>query len=157
MWGLKMSSNITMVGLFGTCGSSTWRKPVIDRFIAEGVGFFNPQVEDWTPELAVIEAEHLAGDVIVLMAVTGETTGAASLVEAGLMVARALLEPDKSFVLYIEPEVNPALEGAKDSNRARRLLAEHLGHFGQVPNLRVATSLDEALEMTLQLWGQLDG
>ncbi len=103
-----------------------------------------------------MEAEHLAGDAIIVMAVTGETTGAASLVEAGLMVGRALLEPGKRFVLLVEPEADPALEGAKDSNRARRLLAEHLGHFGEVKNLHVVDTFEEMLELTLQLWKELE-
>ena len=47
-----MSNNaIECVGLFGTCGSSTWRAPFIEAFEAEEVEYFNPQVEDWTPEL----------------------------------------------------------------------------------------------------------
>lgn len=150
-----MSKNIKTVGLFGTCGASTWRASFIEQFEAEGVEYFNPQVDDWTPELAEVEAHHLASDTIVLMVITGETTGAASLVEAGLMVARAITEPDKSFVLFVESEADSTLEGAKDSNRARRLLAEHLGHFEEVKNLHVVTDLDEGLELTLRLWNEL--
>lgn len=151
-----MLNNIKTVGLFGTCGASTWRVGFVATFEELGVSYFNPQVDDWRPELAAIEARHLAGDAIVLMAVTGETTGAASLVEAGLMVARAIMEPDKSFVLYVEPEADASLEGVKDSNRARRLLLEHLGHFEEVDNLRVVNSFQEMLELTLQLWKELE-
>ena len=153
-----MSNNaIECVGLFGTCGSSTWRAPFIEAFEAEEVEYFNPQVEDWTPELASVEARHLAGDAIITMVVTGETTGAASVVEAGLMVARAILEPEKRFILFVEPEADPSLEGAKDSNRARRLLAEHLAHFLEVKNLHVVADLPHALGLTLQLWEELEG
>ena len=152
-----MSNNtIKSVGLFGTCGASTWRRGFVAVFEEAGVEYFNPQVDDWTPELASVEARHLAGDAIVVMSVTGETTGAASLVEAGLMVARAIMEPDKSFVLYVEPEAHPTLEGAKDSNRARRLLLEHLQHFGEVKNLHIVHSFQEMLELTLQLWEELE-
>ena len=152
-----MSNSIKAIGLFGTCGSSTWRAPFIEAFEAEGIEYFNPQVDDWTPELASVEARHLAGDAIITMVVTGETTGSASLVEAGLMVARAILEPKKRFILLVEPEADPSLEGAKDSNRARRLLAEHLAHFLEVKNLHVVSSLDHALGLTLQLWEELEG
>ena len=151
-----MSNTIKTVGLFGTCGNSAWRAPFVARFAAEGVEFFNPQVDNWTPELASVEAGHLAGDVIVLMAVTGETTGAASLVEAGLMVARAVLEPDKRFLLFVEPEADASLEGAKDSNRARRLLLEHLSHFRGVRNLYCVDSLDAMQELALLLWEKLE-
>ena len=150
-----MSNNIKAISLFGTCGSSTWRAPFIEAFEAEGVEYFNPQVDDWTPELASVEARHLAGDAIVLMVVTGETTGSASLVEAGLLVARAIQEPDRFFLLYIEEEADPSLEGAKDSNRARRLLLEHLSRFDRVPNLEVVSSLEEALDLSVKLWRAL--
>ena len=69
-----MSNSIKAIGLFGTCGSSTWRAPFIEAFEAEGIEYFNPQVDDWTPELASVEARHLAGDAIITMVVTGETT-----------------------------------------------------------------------------------
>ena len=151
-----MSNNaIECVGLFGTCGSSTWRDPFVETFRAKGVDYFNPQVADWTPELATVEADHLAGDAIVMMAVTGETVGAASLVEAGLLVARAIQEPNRFFLLYIEEEVDPSLEGAKDSNRARRLLLEHLSRFDRVPNIEVASSLEGALDLSVKLWRAL--
>ena len=152
-----MSNNnmIPAVGLFGTCGASTWRTAFVEAFRAKGVDYFNPQVADWTPELATVEADHLAGDAIVMMAVTGETVGAASLVEAGLLVARAIQEPNRFFLLYIEEEVDPSLEGAKDSNRARRLLLEHLSRFGNVPNLEVVASLEEALDLSVKLWRAL--
>ena len=152
-----MSNNkmIPAVGLFGTCGSSTWRDPFVETFRAKGVDFFNPQVDDWSPELATIEADHLAGDAIIMMAVTGETVGAASLVEAGLLVARAIQEPNRFFLLYIEEEVDPSLEGAKDSNRARRLLLEHLSRFDRVPNIEVASSLEGALDLSVKLWRAL--
>ena len=153
-----MSNNtIKTVGLFGTCGGSRWRQNFIWHLGLQGVEYFDPQVEDWTPELASVEAEHLASDAIVVMVVTSETTAAASLVEAGLMVARAILEPEKSFVLYVAPEAFPELEGAKDSNRARRLLTEHLGHFKEVKNLHVVSDFDQVLGLTLQLWNELEG
>ena len=153
-----MSNNtIKRVGLFGTCGGSRWRQNFAWHFDRLGVEYFDPQVEDWTPECASIEARHLAEDVIIVMTITAETTAAASLVEAGLMVARAILEPEKSFVLYVAPEAFPELEGAKDSNRARRLLTEHLGHFKEVKNLHVVPHFDQVLGLTLQLWNELEG
>ena len=54
-----------VVGLFGTCGDSTFRK---DLFIPEyerlGIAYFNPQVDDWKPEYADVEADHLATDTV---------------------------------------------------------------------------------------------
>jgi hypothetical protein len=35
-------------------------------------------------------------------------------------------------------------------------LAEHLGHFGEVKNLHVVDTFEEMLELTLQLWKELE-
>jgi len=43
------------VGLFGTCGGSTWRNKFIERYNNEDIMFFNPQVEEWDPSMAAIE------------------------------------------------------------------------------------------------------
>lgn len=40
------------VGLFGTCGRSKWRNPFMEKYKELGIKFFNPQVDDWKPELA---------------------------------------------------------------------------------------------------------
>lgn len=58
------------VGLFGTCGGSKWRNNFMLKYNEMGINYFNPQVDDWKPELAEIEAEHLVNDDIVLFPVT---------------------------------------------------------------------------------------
>ena len=76
----------TTIGLFGTCGKSTWRKPFIERFNALKIPYFNPQVENWTPECTDIEAEHLANDGVILFPITDETTATGSLAETGFSI-----------------------------------------------------------------------
>lgn len=65
------------IGMFGTCGGSTWREKFIEKYEEQGMNYFNPQVENWTPECAVDEARHLAEDKIILFPVTqdAETPG----------------------------------------------------------------------------------
>lgn len=78
-----MSNLKDVVGLFGTCGTSLWRDPVMEELAVAGIEFFNPVVPDWTPECATIEADHLATDKVILFVVTGETEGFGSLAETG--------------------------------------------------------------------------
>ena len=70
-----------VIGLFGTCGNSLWRDQFISVYKEKGIEYFNPQKEDWCPEDADIEAQHLVQDEIVLFPVTDESYGCGSLAE----------------------------------------------------------------------------
>ncbi len=144
------------VGLFGTCGASTWRKAFIEAYERLGVPYFNPQVEDWKPELADLEAWHLANDEVILFPVTGETFGAGSLAETGFSALSAMRWNAQRFVVvYVELTLDEALaksnpEAAKDSVRARKLVLAHLKE--QAPkNVFVVSSLEEMLRVSLRL------
>lgn len=143
------------VGLFGTCGGSKWREPFIDCYTKEGIACFNPQVDDWKPEDAVVEAKHLASDAVVLFPITGETYGTGSLAETGFSILNAIrLDDRRDFVIYIEMELDPRLDNAvarKESLRARALVKEHLKKL-RLSNLYLVDSLEEMLEVSLALY-----
>ncbi len=142
------------IGLFGTCGGSRWRDAFIERYTALGIEFFNPQVDDWKPEDAEIEAEHLAEDAIVLFPITGETYGTGSLAETGFSALQAIkLNAHRDFVVMIERELNPALQdevARKESIRARALVAKHLQKL-DMANVYIVESLEDMLELSLAL------
>jgi len=145
------------IGLFGTCGASRWRAPFIAAYQAAGIPFFNPQVEDWHPECAAIEARHLVEDPIVLFPVTGETYGTGSLAETGFSILQTLRTRsfNRSLILLIEPTLDPALVeadpvAAKESTRARALVRAHLDQV-EDPNVYVVESLDAMLTLSLEL------
>lgn len=46
------------VFLGGTCNGTTWRDELIKEFEQFGVEYFNPVVEDWTPECQAIEEDE---------------------------------------------------------------------------------------------------
>ena len=122
-----------------------------------GIEFFNPQVDDWTPELADVEAHHLANDDVILFPVTGETLGTDSLAEIGFSVLTAMRWASHRFVVvYVEPAVHKALEmqdavAAKESNRARKLAIAHLRQ--SLPsNVFVVQSLESMLTVSLKLY-----
>lgn len=147
------------IGLFGTCGNSAWRAPFMAQYEKLGIPFFNPQVDNWTPDLAWIEAEHLANDPAILFPVTDETYGTGSLAESGFSIMQALkMESNRYVVIYIAPDVtaslktdNPAL--AKESLRARKLTLAHLKKMkGSNSKLFIVDNPDKMLAISLKVW-----
>ena len=59
--------NEVTIGLFGTCGGSTWRDKFIERYDEEGIEWFNPQKADWKPEDMELENVNLNEDDIILV------------------------------------------------------------------------------------------
>jgi hypothetical protein len=144
------------IGLFGTCGQSQWRQAFIAAFQKEDIPYFNPQVNEWTPDCVPIENHHFARDPIILFPVTDETPAAGSLGEIGFSVARCLSESNCHFLLvFIDPECNDpnATEAErKNSVRARKLVSAKLEEQ-QSERVIICTSLDEMLERSLGLHG----
>lgn len=160
------------IGLFGTCGGSQWRERLfIPAYEKAGIEYYNPQVEDWDPSLAEVEAEHLANDAIILFPVTSETYAFGSLAETGFSMLNAIdLDDRREFVIYIAQEIdavdpkgsrlddrlnddgsrNPSSK-AKDSLRTRALVKQHLRKL-RLPNVYVVDSLEEMLEVSMKLW-----
>lgn len=148
-----------IVGLFGTCGDSTFRQ---DLFIPEykrlGIDYFNPQVDDWKPELADIESDHLSLDVVQCWPVLGATYGTGSLAEQGYSIASSLRAPSplpKFIIPLIEMTLSATLTdevAAKESLRARKLASTHLANNAS-PNVFVVSSLEEMLDTSVTLYG----
>lgn len=149
------------VGLFGTCGKSKWRDPFIERYEDLRIQFFNPQVADWKPENAVVEAEHLAEDAVILFPITSETYATGSLAETGFSILNAIkLEDRRDFVIFIDQKLDDALMvdnplAAKESLRARALVQQHLKKLN-LSNLYYVDSLDEMLELSVALYKMAD-
>lgn len=149
-----MEGKIT-IGLFGTCGGSTWRDQFMAVYDARGISYFNPQVDNWTPEMADIEAQHLVEDDIILFPVTGETTGLGSLAETGFSMFQAMkTNMNRYFLFLVDAECDPAKVTdpvlAKESRRARALVRAHL-RKNTHPNVFVCDDLGQMLEVSLFL------
>lgn len=149
------------IGMFGTCGKSTWRKdlfiPTYEQMgLVNGVDFFNPQVDDWKPELAQVEAEHLAEDSIILFPVTKETYGTGSLAETGFSILQAIKFDDRrDLVILIDETLDESLMAdkvpAKESLRARALVKQHLKKLAYT-NLYVVDTMEEMLDVSVRLY-----
>ncbi len=146
----------TTVGMFGTCGGSKWREKFIQTCEEKGISYFNPQVDNWTPELADLEAEHLVEDGIILFPVTGETYGTGSLAETGFSIFQAIRSNSERYiVLFVADDLDPALKvndeiAYKESIRARKLVKAHL-RKNKAPGVFVVDSLEAMHEAMLSL------
>jgi len=133
----------TCIGLFGTCGNSTWRTGFIKKYEELGISYFNPQVPEWDPSCAANEARHLADDDILIYPILSETYGIASLAESGYAVAQALKPGSiRHILLFVESEVNDQLKEknpqlADESRRARHLVIAHLDEL-KLPTVHTA-------------------
>ena len=151
-----MLANPPCIGLFGTCGGSRWRTPFMDEYKQRGIRWFNPQVENWTPECADIEARHLVHDEIVLFPVTGETYGTGSLSEVGFSLLQSVRMNATRYVIFmieqtLSPEAMVNEVAAKESIRARKLIAAHLKQ-NRHPNAFQVDNLNDMLSLSVELW-----
>jgi len=116
------------VFLGGSCNPTTWRKdtaiPVLE---AGGWSYYNPQVDDWTPDLIAIEAKAKARADILLFVVDDQTRALASMLEVSEYIASG-----RRVMLCVKLiEAGAVLQGsivskaeADDLNRARQYLLE---------------------------------
>ncbi len=146
-----------IIGLFGTCGGSKWRDDFIRRYKRLDISFYNPQKDDWKPEDAQEEAEHLLKDDIILFPVTGETFGFGSLGETGFSILATLTSGSNRFVvIFIDPELDADLvenypKVAKDAKNARSIVLAHLAKVS-LPNVYVVNDLTDMLVLSLELY-----
>jgi len=92
------------VGLFGTCGGSMWRQAFKERLDALGIPWYDPQVMPEThgrqsqESDMVLEKDHFQNDAVLLIKITGETTGTTSLLE----VIAVTNQPNQFVVVQID-------------------------------------------------------
>lgn len=147
-------TNLT-IGLFGTCGSSTWRSEFIKEYEKENINYYNPQVKDWRPECSIEEAKHLATDKIIVFPITSETYGEGSLSEVGFSILNAIrLDNTRYFIVLIDDYLNDDLDdllAREQSLRMRHLVRNHL--FEQkLDNLYFVNTLEEMLKVSKVLY-----
>ncbi len=141
------------VFLGGSCNPTTWRMDVaIPALEAAGVSYYNPQVEDWTPELVEVEANAKAEAEVLLFVIDGETRAIASILEATEYMCTG-----RKVVLVIEDITDGTMiEGdkvsgreLKDLNRARAYLADVAKRSGVEEFETVKAAVDGIIRLSL--------
>ena len=84
------------VFLGGTCNESKWRDEIIEKLNIE---YFNPVVEDWTPDCIEREEEEKILADYLLFVITPEMAGVYSIAEA---VQASNVVPDKTVFCILE-------------------------------------------------------
>lgn len=80
---LSSNNEPNKIFLGGTCNESTWRDELIPKLEEIDFDYFNPVVEDWTPECQDIEIYEKANNCnIHLYVITNKMKGVFSIAEA---------------------------------------------------------------------------
>lgn len=86
--------------LGGTCGDSTWREEIIPKL---EIDYFNPVVDDWTPECQKEEIKQRNNCDYVLYVITSDMEGVYSIAE---VVDDSNKRPEKTIFCIIEDGFN---------------------------------------------------
>lgn len=123
------------VFLGGTCNESTWRDEIIPKL---NIGYFNPVVEDWTPECQAEEERQKNEECnIHLYVITPQMTGVFSIAE---VTESAIARRDNCIFCYLDNDGELAFtKGQKKSLDAVGRLVSKYGAYW-------AKSLDEVVQ-----------
>lgn len=120
------------VFLGGSCNPTTWRKYIaIPLLNAASITYYNPQVDDWAPELVEIEAKAKAQASNYLFVIDGQTRAIASMVEAaGLLVE----DPSAMYLVVMDIASYTVINGAPISDRELRDLNRGRAYLRELAN-----------------------
>jgi hypothetical protein len=141
--------------LGGSCDPTTWRRDVcIPMCELHGVTYYNPQVDDWKPELVAIEAKAKEEASLLFFVIDNATRAIGSMLEAaeyigrGRRVVLVIQEMDQAGgPVKVGKDVLPPAE-VKDLTRARRFLKDVASRAG-VPCFSGADAIVEAMQAAI--------
>ncbi len=143
-------TNITNIFLGGSCNPTTWRQDIaMPALKAAGVGFYNPQVANWSSELVAVEAKAKAEAKTLLFVIDGQTRAIASILEATEYICSG-----RAVVLVIDDIVDDTeideeeIRGRqlKDLNRARAYLRDLAQRHGVAVHDTVEVAVKAIIE-----------
>jgi len=116
------------VFLGGTCNESKWRDELISLLNIE---YFNPVVEDWTPECMHEELKQREICDFCLYVITPRMTGVYSIAE---VIDDSNKRPDKTVFCVLESDVNAfsfSSAQLKSLNQVGRMVVSNGGYFAE--------------------------
>lgn len=123
------------VFLGGTCNNSNWRDKLIKRLEIE---YFNPVVEDWTPECQAEEIVQREACDYCLYVITPEMVGVYSVAEA---VDDSNKRPTKTVFCYL-----PEVDGVRAFGRVEIKSLEAVGDMVKKNGSKFFKSLEEVAD-----------
>ncbi|MBI2473133.1 nucleoside 2-deoxyribosyltransferase domain-containing protein [Candidatus Uhrbacteria bacterium] len=140
------------VFLGGSCNPTTWRFDYAIPTLEEaGVSFYNPQVDDWSPELVAIEAAAKDEAKVLLFVIDGQTRAGVSIMEAlkygadGRTVVLSIENIPMGTVIENQEVLGRDL---KDANRMRSYLSDLVKDY---PNVYICDSMTSAVQKSIDL------
>lgn len=112
---------MSKVFLGGTCNCSTWREALIPMLM---IDYFNPVVEDWTPECQAEEIKQRQECDFVLYVITPEMTGVYSIAE---VVDDSNKRPEKTIFVVLGDVVHFGKHLFKSLGAVARMVDENGG------------------------------
>lgn len=110
----ELAADDVTVFLGGCCGKTTWRQGVAMPFLVDqGIRFYNPQVDDWTPDLVEIEAKAKEQAGMLLFVISDATRALVSVLEAVEYICRGRL------VTVVLKDVEPPTDFEGDGSECR--------------------------------------
>ncbi len=120
---------VPQVFLGGACNPTTWRQALAIPFLQDHqISFYNPQVDEWEPELIQKEEAAKQTAKLLLYVIGRETRAVASMIEAS-----ELISSNRLVVLVLQDVSTGKFPGpaeAKDLNRGRAYLADVAARHG---------------------------
>ncbi|CAG2246411.1 RAW [Mytilus edulis] len=124
----------------GSCNPTTWRQELAIPFLkSHGITFYNPQVQNWRPELLELEAQAKENADIMFFVIDKETRGISSMIEVGYLVA------SMKQVILVLTEIEDNDTECKEYLLNKGKILEDLVERNSVP---VFTDIDTALKCT---------
>ena len=111
------------VFLGGTCNDSTWRDTLMPMLDEVGIDYFNPVVDDWTPECMAEEVRQRQSCDVCLYVITSEMTGVYAIAEA---VDDSNKQPHKTIFCFLEPDFS--MGQIRSLGQVAAMVARNGGH-----------------------------
>jgi hypothetical protein len=121
----KFINKQTKVFLGGTCNGSGWRNELIPQL---EIDFFNPVVDNWTPEKQEEEIQQRKNCDFVLYVITPKMTGVYSIAE---VVDDSNKRPEKTIFCFLTNDEGLTFENhqIKALKMVARMVEENGGYF----------------------------
>jgi hypothetical protein len=98
------------VFLGGTCNESTWRNRMMIYLYDDGLQYFNPVVDDWTPDCMKEELEQRGLCDFCLYTITPKMTGVYSIAE---VVDDSNKRPEKTVLVLLRDDGDLKFDAAQ--------------------------------------------
>lgn len=143
------------VFLGGSCNPTTWRRDLaIPALHEEGVTYYNPQVEEWYPELIEVEERAKDSASLLFFVIDSQTRAVSSMVEiaffAGIGRDLVVVVDDISTQKPKIGDDTPSPREVEDLNRGRAFVRSLLEAGGSV----LATEVEEGIRVTAKILKQ---